>query len=53
VAAVVKKESPRPPPVVTAPAAPTASAAPKAPVNCNPPYIIDAAGVRKPKKECL
>jgi serine/threonine-protein kinase len=30
-----------------------AAAAPKAAVNCNPPFTIDGAGVKHPKLECL
>jgi hypothetical protein len=44
-------------PAAAANAPPAAShptaAAPKAPVNCNPPYTIDSAGVKHPKVECL
>jgi hypothetical protein len=35
------------------PAAPAATATPKPAPNCNPPFTVDANGVKHAKPECL
>jgi hypothetical protein len=42
-----------PPPSPPAASAPPPAPAPKAAANCNPPYVIDSAGHRQYKPECL
>ena len=53
-AAHAPAEAPRPSTTATpAPASPAAPAPAPAKANCNPPYVIDAAGDRQYKPECL
>jgi serine/threonine-protein kinase len=44
---------PLPPPPPPPPTKVTATAAPKAAPNCNPPFTVDAAGAKHAKPECL
>jgi serine/threonine protein kinase len=52
-----KKPAAGPPSVASSAAGPPAAAPPPAPpaakANCNPPYVIDSAGLRQYKPECL